>query len=92
MLRRDFDTIYMKESNIIDSFFTQIIRLVHQIRSHGENLEERGVVEKILRSLPTRFEYMVVAIEETKNLLQFLVDELYASLISHENRLRRSTN
>ncbi|XP_059073703.1 uncharacterized protein LOC131874377 [Cryptomeria japonica] len=92
MLRRDFKTIYMKESDTIDSFFTQIIGLVNQIRSHGENLEERRVVEKVLRSLPTRFESIVVAIEETKNLSQFSVDELHASLISHEHKLSRSTN
>lgn len=92
MLRRDFETIYMKESDTIESFFTQIIGLVNQIRTHGENLEERRVVEKILRSLPTRFESIVVAIEKTKNLSQFSVDELHASLISHEHRLSRSTN
>jgi len=45
------------------------------------------VVEKILRSFPTIYESIVVAIEETKHLSQFLVDELHASLISHENRL-----
>ncbi|XP_057855102.1 uncharacterized protein LOC131064830 [Cryptomeria japonica] len=89
MLRRDFETIYMKESDTIESFFTQIIGLVNQIRTHGENLEERRVVEKILRSLPTRFESIVVAIEETKNLSQFSMDELHASLISHEHRLSR---
>jgi hypothetical protein len=87
MLRRDFETIYMKESNTIDSFFTQIIGLVNQIRSHGETFEDRRVVENILRSFPTRFESIVVAIEETKNLSQFSVDELHASLISHEHRL-----
>lgn len=92
MLRRDFETIYMKESDTIDSFFTQIIGLVNQIRSHGENLEERRVVEKILKSFPTTFESIVVAIEETKNLSQFSMDELHATLISHEHRLRRSTN
>ena len=37
MLRRDFDTIYKKELDIVDSFFTQIIGLVNQIRSHGED-------------------------------------------------------
>ncbi|XP_057826189.1 uncharacterized protein LOC131037941 [Cryptomeria japonica] len=92
MLRRDFETIYMKESDTIESFFTQIIGLVNQIKTHGENLEERRVVENILRSLPTRFESIVVAIEETKNISQFSVDELHASLISHEHRLSRSTN
>ena len=40
MLRRDFQTLCMKESNNIDSFFTHVIRLVTQIKSHGETLEE----------------------------------------------------
>ena len=39
LLRRDFETLFMKESDNIDSFFTHVIGLVTQIRSHGETLE-----------------------------------------------------
>jgi len=92
MLRRDFETLSMKESDTIDSFFTQVIGLITQMRSHGEILEERGLVNKILRCLPSRFEAIVVAIEETKDLSQFTVDELSASLMSHEHRLSRGTD
>eukprot|EP00253_Pinus_taeda_P024136 PITA_24136 len=92
MLRRDFETLSMKESDRIDSFFTQVIVLINQIRSHGEILEERRIIEKILRCLPSRFESVVVAIEETKDLSQFTVDELSASLMSHEHRLSRGTD
>ena len=92
MLRRDFETLSMKESDTIDSFFTQVIGLITQIRSHGEILEERRIVEKILRCLPSRFEAVVVAIEETKDISQFTVDELSASLMSHEHRLSRGTD
>eukprot|EP00253_Pinus_taeda_P025918 PITA_25918 len=92
MLRRDFETLSMKESNTIDSFFTQVIGLITQIRYHGEILEERRIVEKILRCLPSRFEVVVVAIKETKDLSQFTVDELSASLMSHEHRLSRGTD
>eukprot|EP00253_Pinus_taeda_P019347 PITA_19347 len=91
MLMRDFETLNMKESHTIDSFFTQVIGMITQIRSHGEILEERRIVEKILRCLPSRFEAVVVAIEETKDLSQFMVDELNASLMSHEHRLSRGT-
>ena len=63
-----------------------------QIRSHGETLKERIIVEKILRSLRARFDAIVVAIEETNNLSQFLVDELHVSQISHEHRLNRGKN
>eukprot|EP00253_Pinus_taeda_P030021 PITA_30021 len=92
MLRRNFETLSMKESDTIDSFFTQVIGLIPQIRSHGEILEERRIIEKSLRCLPSRFEAVVVAIEETKDLSQFTVDELSASLISHEQRLSRGTD
>eukprot|EP00253_Pinus_taeda_P022594 PITA_22594 len=60
MLRRDFETLSMKESDTIDSFFTQVIGLITQIRSHGEILEERRIVEKILRCLPSMFEAVVI--------------------------------
>jgi len=89
MLRRDFETLCMKESNNIDSFFTHVSGMVTQIRSHGETLEERRIVEKVLRSLPARFGAIVVAIEETKDISQFTLDKINASLISHEHRLNR---
>lgn len=39
LLRKDFENLRMKESDNIDSFFTQAIGLVTKIRSHGETLE-----------------------------------------------------
>ena len=44
ILRRDFDKNCMKESENVDSFFTHVIGLVTQIRSHGETLEGRRIV------------------------------------------------
>ena len=84
LLRRDFKNICMKESDNIHSFFTHVIGLVMQIRSHGEILEERRIVEKLLKVLPSKFDVIVPTIEETKDLTNFSVDELHASLITHE--------
>eukprot|EP00253_Pinus_taeda_P035659 PITA_35659 len=92
LLRRDFESLCMKESDNIDSFFTQVIGLITQIRSHGEILEERRIVEKILRVLPSKFDVIFTTIEETKDLTNFSVDEQHASLITHENRLSRNEN
>lgn len=92
LLRKDFENLSMKESDNIDSFFTHVIGLVTQIRTHGETLEERRIVEKILRVLPSRFHVIVTTIEETKDLSNFSVDELHASLITHEQRLSRNEN
>ena len=82
----------MKESDNIDSFFTHVIGLLTQIRNHGETLQERRIVEKILRVLPSRFHVIVTTMEETKDLSKFSVDELHASLITHEHRLSRNEN
>ena len=46
-------------------------------------------MEKILKILPSRYDAIVVAIEETKDLSQFSVDELCASLMSHKHTLNR---
>ena len=91
-LRRDFESLDMKELDTIDSFFTQLLRLVNQIRFHGETLEEERVVEKKLICLPPRFDSIVVAIEESKDLSQISIDEIHSSLISHEHRLNGRTH
>lgn len=59
------------------------------MKSHGEDISDIRVVEKILRSLTSKFDSLVVPIEETKDLDTYIVDELQDSLISHEHRLRR---
>eukprot|EP00253_Pinus_taeda_P026417 PITA_26417 len=92
LLRRDFENLCMKESDNIDSFFTHVIGLVTQIRTHGKILEERRIVEKLLRILPSKFDVIVTTIEETKDVSNFSVDELHASLITHEQRLSRNEN
>ena len=58
----------MKESDTIDSLFTLLIGLVTQMRSHREIVKERRIVEKVLRSFPSRFDVIVTTIEETKDI------------------------
>ena len=92
LLRRDFENLCMKESDNIDSFFTHVIGLVTQIRTYGEVLKERRIVEKLLRVHSSKFDVIVTTIEETKDLTNFSVDELHASLITHEQKLSRNEN
>ena len=62
------------------------------MRSHGETIEERRIAEKVLRSLPSRFDVIVTTIYDTKDLSKFTIDELHASLMTHEQRLSRTKN
>jgi len=84
ILRRDFEVLSMKDLDSIDFFCTHVIVLINQIKSHGESIEERKVVEEVLRSLPPKFYNLVVTLEEKKYPSQFSLDELQASLINQE--------
>jgi gag-polypeptide of LTR copia-type len=63
--------------------------VVNQLKRNDEDMNESGVVEKILRSLADEFENMVCAIEESKNLAKIMVDELSSSLKAHEQRKKK---
>ena len=56
----------------------------HMCLSDPKKNEENRIVEKLLRSLPSRFNVIVTTIEETKDLTNFSVDELHVSLMNHE--------
>ena len=87
ILRKDFEYMSMKDSETIDSFYNRVVGLINQLKSRGEDIEDQRVVEKILKSLPPRFENLVVTLEEHTDMLTFTIDELQASLINHEHRI-----
>ncbi|XP_058223045.1 uncharacterized protein LOC131332766 [Rhododendron vialii] len=88
---RDFDNLSMKESECIRDFFSKVAEIVNQIKSHGEAIQDKKVVEKILRSLPPKFDHCVAAIEEAKDLSKMTMFELMGSLQAHEQRINRSS-
>ncbi|XP_022843194.1 uncharacterized protein LOC111366726 [Olea europaea var. sylvestris] len=55
---------------------------------NGECLEDQKVVEKVLRSRPSRFDFIAATIKEFKDLETLSLDDLLASLKSHELRVK----
>ena len=90
ILRRDFESLSMKDSESVNSFYTRVVCLINQLKSHGETITDQRVVAKILRSIPLRFENLVVTLEEHTDMTTFTIDELQGSLINHEHRLSRT--
>lgn len=63
----------------------------NKMRSNGEDMKEVTIVEKILRTLTEKFNYVVVSIEESKDIDQLTVDELQSSLTVHEQKFTRTS-
>lgn len=88
-LRRDFEVLEMKESENIEEYFTRVLAITNQMRSNGETLNDTKVVEKILRTLSEKFMYVVVSIEESKDIESITLDELQSSLAVHEQKFKK---
>jgi gag-polypeptide of LTR copia-type len=89
-LRRDFETLQMNKEETMQVFLLRVQTVVNQIRVFGDTMEEKIVVAKVLRSLIPKFDHVVAAIEESKNLDVYSFDELMGSLQTHESRMSKT--
>ncbi|KAK2352556.1 putative mitochondrial protein [Trifolium repens] len=86
-LRRQYELLGMLEKESVGEFFTRLQTLVNSMKSHGEQISDQQVIEKVLRTLNPQFDHIVVAIEESKDLSTMSINELQNSLEAHEQRL-----
>lgn len=89
-LRREFELLGMKEEESVMEYFARTLTIVNKMKTHGEQVSETTVVEKILRSMTTKFNYVVCSIEESNDVTTLSIDELQSSLMVHEQRMEGS--
>ena len=78
----------MEKDEAFDQFYAKLNDIVNSVFILGEEILENKIVKKILRSLPSRFDSKVDAIEENKNLDTFKVNWLVGNLHTFKaNRL-----
>jgi len=76
----------MDDEEHITSYFLRVAEVVNSLKALGEIIEERIVVQKVLRSLPDRFDSKISVIEEMKGLDTLKMDELHGIHIAYEMR------
>jgi RNase H-fold protein (predicted Holliday junction resolvase) len=88
-LRKEFETLEMKTCENITEYFAKVMTIASKMRIYGEQMRDVTIVEKILRSLTDRFNYIVCLIEESKDIDVLSIDELQSSLIVHEQKFQK---
>ncbi|GAU27144.1 hypothetical protein TSUD_104530 [Trifolium subterraneum] len=87
-LRREFEVLAMGESECVNDYFARTLSIANRMTAQGERMEELVVIEKILRSMPSRFNYVVCSIEEANDISTLTIDGLQSSLLVHEGRMK----
>jgi len=62
-LRRDFETLEMKESDKIDQYMTQVMKSVNQLKVYSEDVMDHNIFKNILITLSNNFYLTVPTIE-----------------------------
>ncbi|XP_022899339.1 uncharacterized protein LOC111412640 [Olea europaea var. sylvestris] len=63
----------MEERESVHDFSSQVSKIVNQIKSCGNTIKDKRIVEKVLRSLPSKFDHVAATIEESKDLSKMTI-------------------
>ncbi|XP_024171544.1 uncharacterized protein LOC112177486 [Rosa chinensis] len=86
-LRGEFEVLQMKEGEQVNEYFSRTLAIANKMKTHGEKMEQVVIIEKILSSMTSKFDYVVCSVEECNNLETLTIDELHSSLLVHEQRM-----
>jgi hypothetical protein len=81
-----FEQLKMKEYENIASYFLRVDETVNAIIGLGEEIKESVIVQKVLRSLPMKFDPKISTLEERAYLDSISMDEVHGIFTAYEMR------
>jgi hypothetical protein len=84
--RANFKQLKMKEDEDIAAYFLRSDEVVITIKGLGKEMKESIIVQKVLRSLPMRFDPNISYLEEIIDIDTLSMDELHGILTTYEMR------
>jgi hypothetical protein len=87
--RGQFEQLMMKEDENIAAYYLRVDETVNAIIGLGEEIQESVIVQKVLRSLPMRFEPKISTLDEREDLKSISMDELHGIFTTYEMRIEQ---
>ncbi|XP_020253124.1 uncharacterized protein LOC109830303 [Asparagus officinalis] len=81
----------MKATESISGYFSRVQTITNQMKRNGEAINDVRIMEKILRTLDSKFKYIIPTIQESKDLSEVSIDELQGSLQAYEQDINISS-
>ena len=91
-LRRQYELLSMTEMKIMAKYFSRLQVITNAMKACDENIGDCEILDKVLRTLTTQFDNIMVAIKESKDLDVMTIEELQNSLKAHEQRANERKN
>ncbi|PKI49731.1 hypothetical protein CRG98_029879 [Punica granatum] len=85
-LLREFERQQMDDAKTVNEYANRLIEIVDKIRVLGTDIKDDRIVQKILISLPEKFEATIASLENTKDLSEIKLAELLSALQAQEQR------
>ncbi|XP_050131467.1 uncharacterized protein LOC126607786 [Malus sylvestris] len=85
-IRADFEYLRMNDVESLDDYLARFFEIVNNLKSLGEDVTEKRIVQKLLMSLNRRYKSIVSIIEETRDLDSIRVEEVLASVKVYDKR------
>ena len=76
----------MEEDECFNDFQVKLMDIVNQSHQLGDPYSDRRIKQKIMRSLPERFESKVTALEENSDYSRMKPNEVIGRLLAYESR------
>ncbi|KAJ8629085.1 hypothetical protein MRB53_022408 [Persea americana] len=85
-LIREFEMQRMKESETIKDYSDRLLDIVNKVRLLGTDFSDSRIVQKILVTVPEKFEATISSIENSKDVSSITLAELLNALQAQEQR------
>lgn len=82
--KRQFESLMINDEENGVAYFLHVDEIANTIRGFGEKIEDKVILQKVLRSLPMRFNAKVSAMGKTKDLDTLKMNELHGILIAYK--------